>query len=239
MNDAENLHAGHRERMIEKFLKSPLAFSDHELLEVLLFYSIPRKNTNDIAHRLLRSFGTLEKVFSASSEELKSISGIGDRVATEIMVVGRLIDLSSKRETSVQKLSTLGALKKILIDYFYGLKEEKFLLILLDVKYKVITKISFSDDKKEQVTADIPEIANAFALHKPAFAVISHNHPSGSVEPSKEDDITTRKIDVLCNIHCVKLIDHVIVAGERTYSYHHNDRLNEIKKQTDRIFNSL
>lgn len=239
MSNDENLHAGHRERMMEKFLKSPLAFSDHELLEVLLFYAIPRKNTNDVAHRLLRTFGTLEKVFTATAEELKSVKGIGDKVATEIMLVGRLIELSFNRQRSVEKLSTLAELKKVLIEYFYGIKEEKFLLLLLDSKYKVITKITFTDKNRERVTADIPEIANAFALHKPTFAVISHNHPSGNLQPSKEDDITTRKIDVLCNIHCVKLIDHVIVSGDKVYSYHHEDRLDEIKTQTNKIFNSL
>ncbi len=239
MSNIENLHAGHRERMIEKFLKSPLAFSDHEILEVLLFYAIPRKNTNDIAHRLLKTFGTIEKVFTASSDELKSVNGIGDKAATEIMVIGRLIDIVSKKELLDERLSTLAELKEVLIEYFYGIRDEKFLLILLDAKYKVITKITFSDKNREQVTADIPEIAKAFALHKPTFAVISHNHPSGNIEPSKEDDATTQKIDVLCNIHCVKLIDHVIVSGDAVYSYHHDNRLDEIKKQTNKIFNSL
>ena len=70
MSNKENLHAGHRERMIEKFLNNPQSFSDHELLEVLLFYAIPRRNTNDIAHRLLRTFGSIEKVFSADRQTL-------------------------------------------------------------------------------------------------------------------------------------------------------------------------
>ena len=239
MSDLENIHAGHRERMINKFLKSPIAFSDHELLEILLFYSIPRKNTNDIAHRLLRAFGTLEKVFSATADELKAVKGVGDKVATEILVVGRIIELCGKRGKEKEKLSTLAQLKEVLIDYFREIREEKFLLLLLDNKYKVITKLIFSDENRERVTAEIPEIANAFALHKPTFAVISHNHPSGSIEPSKEDDETTQKIDVLCGIHCVKLIDHVIVSGDKIYSYHYNDRLEQIKKQSNLIFNSL
>ena len=81
-----NEHEGHRKRIIQKLESGTLL--DHEVLEILLFASLPRRNTNDIAHRLLQKFGSMQEVFSASQEELKKVKGIGDTTATNLRCIG-------------------------------------------------------------------------------------------------------------------------------------------------------
>ena len=234
MKKGEDLHAGHRERLYNKFLANADAFSDHELLELMLFYFIPRKNTNEIAHRLLRAFGSLDKVFSAKVEELKSVDGIGEKTACAIALNGKFLNAIKGREQIKPLMSNAGSVKEVLVKHFKGEPFETFILYLLDRRYKVITSIEFCDKEREKVSADIPEIAKAFALHKPSFAIIAHNHPGGDVEPSHMDDITTKKINLLCCAHSVRLVDHFIVSpDEDVYSYNGDGRLDEIKKVAD------
>jgi len=233
MNNRENLHAGHRARMIEKFLNNPDAFSEHELLEIMLFYSVPRKNTNDIAHRLLRTFGSLDNVFNATAKELKAVSGVGDKIATQILLTATIIKQIARKEKPKRQMLSFNAIKGVLSERLKGLENEKFLLFLLDKNYKEKAVIEFGDRQKDSVSADVTEIANVIALHKPTFAIIAHNHPSGNTFPSEQDDSTTKQINLLCNLHNVQLVDHVIVSDENFYSYHHNYRLSEIKRSAD------
>ena len=233
MSNGDNLHAGHRERIIEKFLNNPNAFSEHELLEMLLFYSIPRKNTNDIAHKILRAFGSLDNVFNASPKELKAVDGVGDKSATLIVLFSVIMKEVASKSKPKRQMVSFNGIKSVLIEKLKGLKDEKFLLFLLDKNYNEKAVIEFDDNKANSVSADITEIANAIALHKPTLAIIAHNHPSGSPLPSEQDDQTTKQINLLCNLHSVELVDHIIVSDEKYYSYHHNYRLSEIKRSAD------
>ena len=98
----ENLHKGHRKRMKDK-ADGCSALYDHEILELLLFTAQPRVNTNPAAHALLDRFGTLKGVFSASTEELKTVKGIGDSSANLIRVVGEI----SRRMGSTEGVAVL------------------------------------------------------------------------------------------------------------------------------------
>lgn len=233
MKDEANLHAGHRSRMTQKLLKSPELFSDYELIEVLLFSAIPRKNTNEIAHKLLQTFGTLERIFNATAQELISVDGIGDKAAAQMILFGQLIKRIKNSERSKQSLGTFESAKNFLIDYFRDERYEILLFVLLDKNRKIVTKIEYTDVRRTSVSADMPEIANAIALHKPMFAIMAHNHPGGSPVPSEDDDLTTKKVNVLCQMHGVNLLDHVIVAGERLYSYYQSKKLDDIKQITE------
>lgn len=232
MNKGENLHSGHRNRMFEK-LNSGYALLDHELLEMILFSYVPRKNTNGIAHLLIKEFGNLENVFNASQSDLMKIDGVGPAVAKGLAVTGevirKLVERKSK-ESSFSKTLSYGAIEGEIIEYFKGKTEEKFILLLYDKNYKKISLLEYVDNKRDSVAGDIPEIAKAFALHKPTFAIIAHNHPSGNVKPSMFDDFSTGKMNLLCASHGVTLLDHIIVSGDKTWSYHAEHRLDKIKK---------
>ena len=235
MDTKENLHGGHRERMMQKFKQSADAMPEHEILEMILFYAIPRVDTNPIAHRLLRVFGSLSKVFSASAEELTAVDGVGERTACFLSLFGQVAKraFSAPDALSEIKRFSFNKNKADLIEFFKGLTEEKFIILMLDKKYNFLSHTEFNDQHRDKVTAEIPEIALAFALHKPTFAIIAHNHPSGNFMPSKEDDLATAKINAICALHRVTLIDHIICSDRDAYSYHYAGALEEIKTNYD------
>ena len=118
METDKNLHAGHRERAVKKFLTNPDSFSDHELLEVLLFYALPRRDTNALAHRIIKYFGSLEKVFSAPLESLKAVDGVGDRVATELLVIGTMYKRLRAEKQPLKTYCSFDSVRERMIGYF-------------------------------------------------------------------------------------------------------------------------
>ncbi len=228
----KNVHAGHRQRLINKFLTSPEQCYDHEILEILLFYAIPRKDTNALAHSLIQKFGGLKNVLNANATQLKTVSGVGDKVACQIMLISQLAKKLMKDNSNTEKvfLTSPEKIRSELMGDFYGLRTEAFIMVLLDKNYALKAKVAFTDDNPTQVRADIPEIVQAINIHKPKFAVIAHNHPSNRLEPSEEDDFTTKKINVLCELHDVILSDHIIFAGEKIFSYKMEGKMDEIRK---------
>lgn len=225
------MHAGHRERMIHKLLNSPESFSDYELIEILLYSVIPRKNTNEIAHKLFHVFGSLEKIFNTSAKELKTVDGIGDKAAAHIIMFAQLFKRINIKKMPDYKCNNYSTVRGVFIDYFSGLNYEKLVVAMFDKAYTFKNTICFTENNPNSVSVDLKELANAFAINKPAFVIIGHNHPSGNVNPSAEDDVTTTKIFQLCQIHGVELLDHVIIAGNGDYSYRHDseNRLDKIK----------
>lgn len=232
MNNMDNLHAGHRERMTEKFLRDPSGTPEHELLEMLLFPVIPRKDTNATAHKLLRAFGNIYNVLNATPGQLTSVEGIGKKTAASLSLVGTILKriTSEYPKRNAKPCYSFATYKSEIINRFNGLETENFIIFLFDAKKNLITSLSFEDKNRYQVKADIPEIASAFAIHKPTYALIAHNHTSGSIEPSETDDLTTVKLHLLCAVHGVTLLDHIIVCRNNALSYFLEGKLDEITK---------
>ncbi len=233
MEEKENVHSGHRERMLHKFMGNPDALLDHELLEVLLFFALPRKDTNPLAHKIIDQFGSIEKVFSATAEELKTVDGVGDKVAGLIVLFGKMSKIIVGRKKNNRRLSSFSDVKEELCEYFLADKEEKFVLLLLDSKHYLITRLEVSNADRNQVATDIKALSKSFALHKPTFVVLAHNHPSGDFNPSLEDDLATKRIKLLCDLHGVVLLDHVVCSGENFFSYHLEGKMDVIKSDAD------
>lgn len=228
-----DIHAGHRERMYDKLLISPNSLSEHEYLEVLLFSFIPRKNTNPIAHKLLRTFGSLSGVFNASVAELMTVDGIGKSVACKLVAVGKIFQRIKEKKERTFSWSSVSAHGGEIINWFENGDNEKFVVVLINGNDDEIFKISFDGTTKSAVDASISDIVNAFALYKPKKIVVVHNHPSGNVQPSKVDDYATVRLYLLCEIHGVKLKDHIIVYGNEIFSYLLSNRLTEIGRSAD------
>lgn len=234
MSGRENPHDGHRERLRKKFLLSPNTFADHEILELLLFTTIPRINTNGIAHSLLRTFGSLEKVFSATKEELLAVEGIGEKSAVEIILFGEIYRrLSSNRRKPETMGFSFAKNKDFFKERFEDLIFENFLVVMLDSNMRKIGELCYRGESNSSVYGNLSEIAKSFALLKPKFVLIAHNHVSGNPNPSYNDDSATMKMIMLCNLHGIQLLDHVIVAKEDIYSYHTSGILAEMKKESD------
>jgi DNA repair protein RadC len=228
-----NLHSGHRERMMEKFVNAPDGMASHELLEILLFSVMPRKDTNALAHKLLLAFGDLDRLFSASPKELMAVDGVGKRIASHIASFGKIMDLVLKRQKPSVVFDSFDRNKAYVIDLLSGLVKEKFYIILIDKDCKEITKIEFTSFNELAVEVDTSSLARAIAVNTPRHALICHNHTSSSLIPSRADDIATAKIYMLCKIHGVNLIDHIIVSGKHAYGYFIDGRLKNIKDKVD------
>ena len=233
MDNEKNIHEGHRERMLEKVFVKPELFSDHELLEILLFFSIPRKDVNPLAHKLLRVFGGVKEVFDATKEELLSIDGVGKKTVAHILTVGEIYKRISNKETKPIRLSSPEQVYRSVKEVMKNAEKEKCSVFFINKNYSLITVVSYSDTKGLSVSADPNELARLFAIHKPKYVIIAHNHISGTTEPSKNDVVSTRKLNLLCELHGVDMIDHVIVCKEKIFSFRDSGMLDMIKNDTD------
>lgn len=228
----EGLHDGHRERLINKFAEFPDSFSDHELLELFLYTVVPRKDTNALAHRLIKAFGNLKKVFSAQPEQLMAVEGVGKSVAAQIVLLAKIMNkISALSPERAKAFTSPERIKSELVALFDGVKGEKFYFFLLNDSFEQVFRLDFIGKTEEAVFADTTEIAHAMSVNKAKFALIAHNHPSGNPTPSDADDVATSKFYIVCEVHGVKLIDHVIVAGQKIYSYFAEKRLDYIKER--------
>lgn len=229
---SDNLHAGHRARMFDRLVTSPDSLNEHEKLEIFLYGVVPRIDTNALAHTLINVFGSLEGVFNASVKGLMSVKGVGRQIATHIVISGKVFEQiqKSKKDKTDEYWSTFEENKKHLARYFTDDFDEKFMIFLLNDKFKLLSKLEFRNKSKFNVVVEVPELVDAFAVFKPKYLVVCHNHPSGDTKPSETDDFTTKKLNILCQIHGVVLSDHIIKAKNEYYSYHVEGRLDYVKQ---------
>ena len=208
------MHKGHRERLKARFLQEGLDnFTDIQVLELLLFYAIPQKDTNPIAHSLLDRFGSLSGVLDASLEELKKVPGISDHSATLLTLVTALsryyqVDCSQR----VEMLTTLDACGAYLVPYFFGRTRETVFLLCMDAKCKVLCCREVGEGSVNSASVSIRAIVETALNARATTVVLAHNHPSGVAVPSAEDVQTTRRVSAALRMVDVHLADHVVVA---------------------------
>lgn len=211
-----SVHDGHRARIKERFLREGLSrMQDHEVLELLLFYCIPRRDTNVIAHNLINRFGTLAKVLDAPLRELTKIEGIGDNAATFLRLVKELSGcyrVSSMAQN--RALTTYEACGEYLIPFFDGKKNETVMLLCLDAKCMVLDCLLVGEGSINSASVPIRKIVDMALSANATSVVLAHNHPSGVAIPSGEDVATTRRVAKALYYVDVILNDHVVVADE-------------------------
>ena len=212
----ENIHQGHREKMRQRFLKSGLeGFADHEALELLLYYAIPRQDTNPIAHRLMERYGSLTAVLSAPAEDLKKVEGIGESAAVLLKVAGQ-IGRKARLADAVQScpmtdVETAGA---YLLERYAGETHEIVYELCLDRKGKLLACKRLNDGGASSAALDIRKVVENAILTSASTVILAHNHPSGIALPSDDDcAATTRAAQALQTIG-VALADHIIVADD-------------------------
>ena len=233
MENKINLHEGHRARMLEKILLNTELLAEHELVEILLTFAIPRKDVNPLAHQLIRTFGGIKGLFRADKNELLAVDGVGKKTAGLIIAVGEIIKIAEKTKKVDCKMQSPEQLGEYFKNKYKSLTEERFELILLNERYSIVNSVSYSDKNALSVFANPNELINLFAVHKPKFVTIAHNHIYGSAEPSKQDILSTKRLALLCSLHGVQLLDHVIVDRENIYSFRSNGILDQILKDID------
>lgn len=215
-----NPHQKHRLRVRETVRKTGIEnMPDHNLLEFLLFYSIPRKDTNELAHRLINTFGSLGRVFDASYEQLLEVEGMGESSALLVSSVPgicrRYIEGKTKGKIN---LSEPEAAIYYVIKKFYGCKTEVFYMLCLDALGNLINCCKLGEGTPGSVLIDKRNVL-ATAIRNDADKVIfAHNHPNGIAVPSKEDLTMTGEMNGVLSSVGIRLADHIIVAGDDSLS---------------------
>ncbi len=223
------MHEGHRERMRERLYEHGGSLTDHELLEIFLYEPIARRNTNPIAHRLLESFCDLNGVFSASPRLLEAVAGVGPQTAEYIWLMGECMRRMRGREREEISLYNYGMVESFVRARFEGCKAEKLELYLLDANNVLLCTKTITEVSKDRVTLDGKALGAVIAEVAPANVIVAHNHPSGSCEPSEEDDRCIRELSYICSVHGARLCDSVIV-GKELYSYYHTGRIYAVRE---------
>lgn len=216
----KNSHSQHRQRVKQEFRDNGLEhFPDHKVLEMLLFYTIPQKDTNPIAHRLIERFGSFSSVFEAPYDLLLAEEGIGPETATYIKALSAyvkryMIDTYAERNY----LKTSGEIKEYIRYRFLSDIVEKVLLVCLGPGKKIVYSGTIAEGTLEQVEI-IPANLIKISLRANAVqAILAHNHPGGFCNPSRKDLNTTFILYEELKRVDVELIDHMIVAADGIYS---------------------
>ncbi len=233
--EGKNIHEGHRKRLKTKFITFSDVLSDHELLELLLGYSISRKDTNELAHNLIAQFGSLSEVLNKPVDVLQSIDGVGEHTACLLSLTGTLNKrLSKEKQTKSSSICTINEAKSKLIKIFEEAEHEIFYALFLNKQDKVINFIKIDGNSKTHVELNVLDFTKHLVLNKPHAVIIAHNHFSKYPFPSEDDDKTTAKLYSIMQLYGVNFYDHIIVSGNEIYSYFYDNRLQNIKNTVNK-----
>ena len=209
------LHDGHRQRLIQRFLEEDLDnFEPHNVLELLLFYAIPRKDTNELAHVLIDTFGSLKGVFDAPYEELIKVAGIGPNTAALLKLVPTLTRTYYSSDARSVILDTSEKSGEYFLPYYIGQTEEVVRLACLDAGGKVISNQILHRGSANAAEVNLRKIVNIALRNNAMGVILAHNHPGGLPLPSEEDVATTKSIREALMPMGILLMDHIIVAGQ-------------------------
>lgn len=213
----ENLHKDHRKRVREEFLRN--GFDDntpvHKILELLLFYAIPRKDTNEIAHMLENRFHSLAGILDAPIEQLTEVPGVGESAAILlklIMPIARRYQADKNEKNA--RYSSIDDICKFLMNQYFGYNKEVFSISSFSANGKMLGYDVLRVGNIAEVSISTREIIEIVLKYHAVCVVIAHNHPGGTALPSDEDVAVTETIGSALNHINVKLLDHIIIAGD-------------------------
>lgn len=210
------VHDDHRKRLRERFRKEGLkGFHEINVLELLLFYVIPRRDTNPIAHALLDRFGSMSQVLDAAPEELMKVEGVADATATYLNIIGDVCRYYyvNRTQTGVI-LNTIGKCGDYLHPRMLGLKNETVHLLCLDAKCKLLAHKELGEGTVNAAGVSVRKIVETALSTNASSVIMAHNHPSGLAIPSGEDVAVTRKVAMALSMVDIVLTDHLIMTDD-------------------------
>ena len=207
-----SIHDGHRQRLKDRFLQEGLdSFNELNALELLLFYCVPRTDTNPLAHRLLDHFGSFAAVLDASAEELEEVEGVGHNISTFLTFIPQLSRYYNDNKTKqIKQLSTVAECGKFFAPKFIGRKNEMVYMLSLDSKCKVLDCRKLGEGSVNSAGVPIRRIVDVALKTNASSVVLAHNHPGGLAYPSADDIQTTARVaHALASVDVV-LADHLV-----------------------------
>lgn len=195
------------------------------MLELLLTYAIPRKDVKPVAKSLIERFGSLEKVFSATEKQLCSVSGIGTNAAILITLVKNIqLRCAKCKNSNIKVLSSSNKSREYFKNLLSDESKEKFLIVSLDNSNRIIACHTLAEGDINHIDINPRDIVETMLLDNASKAVIAHNHPFGTAEPSANDiDFTLNVRNILSSVN-VKLADHIIVGDGESMSMGSTER---------------
>lgn len=227
----KSIHSGHRKRVKANVIKNGFSqLEEHKLLELMLFFSIPREDTNELAHKLIKHFGSFEEIFKANIEQLKKVEGVGDNTAVMLASMGEAFYRISKAKPSKKRVyKSTEDLKELAVSLLQGETIEKIILMCFDETKKLKRYTIISDGDKVSSEIDMKVVIKNLVDSDSSIAVLAHNHPTSSAEPSAYDIDSTRMVCVTLRKIGYALADHIIVGEQgEAYSMHLDPRFSAL-----------
>ena len=222
-----NIHEGHRDRMRSRFLQEGAdGMATHEILEMLLYGTIPRGDTNEIAHHLLDEFGSISNLIEADPHEIAKTAGVGVKSAVFLSLLHELV-LRYEREKVEQKPALTSISRSV--EYCRALlafrPTERFYVICLDSRRKILHTSKISEGTVNDAAVSPRMVVEKALRYQATSVLLCHNHPKGSVKPSFDDINLTARLKRMLEPLGVEVVDHIIIGENEYFSFFENDLL--------------
>ena len=228
----QNIHTDHRNRMKEKYINFGInGLADHEILELLLFYSIPRKNVNPLAHKLLSHFGSFNSVIEADIDALMQVDGLGKNSAILISLIFKIFhkyNLSTNLKTKIVSANIAKAYCNKLYTEF---NVEQFFVVCINSAGKIISSKKIGKGTINGIEINIREITAFAFANKCQRIIITHSHTNEKCMPSNDDLIFTKTVMLSCLLNDIDILDHVIIARNSASSFAELNLINGMKEE--------
>lgn len=215
-----SIHDGHRQRLRDRFIEYGMeSFTDIEALEILLFYAVPRRDTNALAHALLEYFGSYRGVMEADLHALEKVPGIGANAAALIkLVAAHSMRYQIAQRSAIKRIGSVQNAGEYLRPLFAYAKRELVYMMSLDARQTVIRCHLLAEGASGQVNLAARDVAELALSDKAVSVILAHNHPSGVALPSDSDISTTKLLIQTLSLLGMELYDHLIFADDEFVS---------------------
>ena len=229
----ENPHLNHRERLKERFMQFGLeGFEPHQVLELALFFAIPRKDTNPIAHRLLKRFGSLADVFNAPAAELIKVEGIGQHAALFLKLQhGLLLRYQQCLHTPRTSFQQHNNCVSFFTEKMMYLAQEEFQVLCLDASLRLIKHLTLFRGTVNSTSVNLRDFTAQVLWLDTAAVIVAHNHPSGVAAPSPDDMLLTETLLMSLKYQDIDLLDHIIISPQGYYSFYKQNIIQQLKEK--------
>ena len=241
-NEWQSKGTGHRQRLRDKFLDHGItAFTDAEIIELLLTFGTPRSDCKEVARTALAELGSLPAVLDAPARRLSKIKGVGAKNVFALHFIQGVARRYLQQRLAGKKYITSSAdVADYLVHLLRSLKREAFVVVYLDASHGIIDTEVLSEGTVTVNTVYPREVVSAALKRNAAAIVIAHNHPSGSLKPSPQDEQLTRTLHIICSFMHIRLLDHLIIGdGEQPFSFADHGIMARLKDDCRTIVDSI
>nr|WP_317358793.1 JAB domain-containing protein [uncultured Tyzzerella sp.] len=226
----KNLHANHRKRVRARFINEGSLdnFEEHQILELLLFYAVPRRDTNELAHRLIIEYGNLYNLMNAKPEDIIKRCKVSETTAVLISMLPYVFRrfLNSNFNVKGPKIDSFNSAYKYLKSLLVGKTFESFYMLCLNINKELVKEVKISDGVTNSTVVYMEKVVGDALLFNSSFVIIGHNHPNGNNKPSNADVEVTMKIRNALEYVNIKVLDHIIICNDDYFSFAKKDLCN-------------